>query len=187
MFGKGKPTWRAALAAVAGTGVAALAVTTVAGPARAAGDARLTALFQLLDTDRSGGISVTEFQSTASVAPPFGAIAILVDTRSRRTTENRGELFARLDANNDGDLAFRELAKEALVRTVASDSVAEADANRDTRFSAAELAAYVTARKAAAAAVSDPAAGSGAFADSLVAEHDHDGDGVLTMAELRQP
>lgn len=186
MLSKGKLTWRTALVAAVVTASGGLTMMTVAAPARAATDARLAALFQLLDADRSGRISSTEFAGPISTSPPLGAISIVVDTRSRPANESRAELFARLDADRDGEVSSPELAKQVLVRTLVSDSVAEADANRDNRFSAAELAAYVVALKSAAA-LADPAAGAGAFADSLVKEHDVDGDGLLTSAELRQP
>jgi len=163
---------------------AAAAAATFAVPAHANVDARIAAVFEWMDGDRDGRVDAPEFQRSLETAPPLGAVALIVDSRTPPPAgETRAALFRRLDGNRDGALALDELAAAATVRTAVSPGAAEADANRDGSLTEGELAAYLTAQRAAAG-LADPAAGAGLMARGIVGEHDRDGDGKVALADL---
>src|SRR5206468_2802514 len=106
-----------------------------------------------------GRISRAEFAASLAQPPPLGGVEIVVDTIVPPPPgETRDALFRRLDRNGDGALTPPELALGAAVRTVLNPAVAAADRDGDGRISEAELAAYLTSRRAEAG-IEDPAAG----------------------------
>jgi Ca2+-binding EF-hand superfamily protein len=175
---------RASLAAVLLLAALVAGSFGLAGPARAAIDPRLAALFDWIDGDRDGRVSGAEFAAALNAAPPLGGIAIVVDTRVPPPPgETRAALFHRLDADGDGALTPAELAAGAEVRTIFSPEAAAADRNADGRISEAELAAYLTGRRAAAG-IADPAAGVALMVQGILAARHADGDGEIPVAEL---
>jgi hypothetical protein len=164
--------------------VAAATTFSLAGPAEAAIDPRLAALFRWIDGDHDGRISPAEFAASLEQAPPLGGVAIVVDTKVPPPPgETRDGLFRRLDADGDGALRPVELAAGAAVRTILSPAVAAADRDADGRLTEAELAAYLTGQRAAAG-LADPTAGVGLMAHGIIAARDPDRDGAVPLADL---
>lgn len=178
------PRRRASLGVATLLAAAAAATFSLAGPAEAAIDPRLAALFRWIDRDHDGRVSGAEFAASLEQAPPLGGVAIVVDTKVPPPPgETREALFRRLDRDGDGALSPIELAVGATVRTTLSPAVAAADRDADGRLTEAELAAWLTARRAAAG-VADPAAGVGLMARGIITARDPDHDGTVLLAEL---
>ena len=174
---------RVALGAVA-TGTIAAAAIGLAGPARAAVDPRLAALFDWIDRDHDGRVSGPEFTASMAVAPPLGGVAIVVDTIVPPPPgETREALFRRLDADGDQALTLAELAAAASVHTELSPAAAAADLDANGRLTEGELAVYLVGRRAAAG-ISDPAAGADLMAHGIIAAHDPGADGAVPLAGL---
>lgn len=176
---------RATVGAIGATVAAAFVVVSLATPARAATDPRLAAVFEWFDADHDGKVSAAEFNDSIAAPEPMGAIGLIVDTKTRPSNETRDALFARLDANHDGMLSLRELAAQAVIRTVVTPEIAAADANRDGKISEAELAAYIAAHRAAEG-LTNPSAGAALMAHGIIAEHDRGGHGLATIADLER-
>jgi hypothetical protein len=177
------PRRRATLGAIA---LAALVAGTfsLAGPARAAIDPRLAALFGWIDGDHDGRISRAEFTASLDREPPLGGVAIIVDTKMPPPPgETREALFRRLDSDRDGLLSPAELEAGASVRTLLSPAVAAADRDGDGRLTEGELAAYLASRRAAAG-LADPAAGVGLMAHGIIAARRPGPDGAVPLADL---
>lgn len=95
------------------TVTAAVVATAIATPARAATDPLLAAVFDWMDANHDGKLSVTEFLSSRG-SEPLGAIGVVVDTRTRPANEAPLALFARLDTNHDGAISLSEFTAEAV-------------------------------------------------------------------------
>ena len=179
---------RAAAGAGAGAlGLAAVAVAAFAftAPARAAADPRLAAMIDLFDRDDDGRVAQSEFFAPPPDTPRPSAVELVVETRvPPAPDETREALFARLDADGDGLLTLEEFEAAAVARTVPTPALAAADADRDGALVEGELAAFLTAERAAAG-LADPSAGIGLLARGIVEEHDRDGDGRIRLADLR--
>jgi Ca2+-binding EF-hand superfamily protein len=80
--------------------------------------------------------------------------------------------FATLDTDKDGKISAAEMAAFRTAR------VTEADTDQDGKLSAAELSAMHLARMQARAE---------AMATRMIERHDADGDGLLTVAEMATP
>ena len=175
---------RRAFAAAAAASIGS-ALVWAAVPARAAADERVAAVFEWFDASRDGRVTRDEFDRTMDEdTPSLGALELIVDSRVPPPEgETRDALFRRLDANGDGSLDLAELDSAVVVRTVASADIAAADENRDGALTEGELAAYLTARRAAAGRA-DPAAGVGLMARGIVAAHDRDEDGRVAIRDL---
>lgn len=171
----------AACAGIAGTAALILAVTA---PAQAANEARLRAVFDWMDADRDGSLSRVEFMTARQDPPPVQAIEIEVTTRTRPAEERPDGLFSRLDANGDGILAVGEFAAECSVRTIVTDAIADADVDRNSQLTEAELAAFLAA-DGEGSRRTERARAATIFAQGIIADHDHDGDGKVVLADLR--
>lgn len=167
--------------AVLMTGIAA---AMLVAPAQAAIDPRVAAVFDWMDTNNDGGIDAREFVGASTEAPLPNAAFIEMTSRIPPSPgETRDELFHRLDANADGTLSTNELAAGASVEVSISPAVAAADANRDGRIGEAELAAYLTARRANAH-IPDASAGVGLMAHGIIAAAHPDESGTVAIADL---
>jgi hypothetical protein len=175
---------RAAAGAIVATFAAGVVAVSIATPARAATDPLLAAVYQWMDTNHDGKLSAAEFLSPRS-DEPFGAIGVVVDTKTRPANETPKALFARLDANHDGSISLGELSAQALARTVLTPAITAADANRDGEVSESELAAYIAAQRAAAG-LRDPSGGAALMAHGIIAGHDRRGTGSVSLADLKQ-
>jgi hypothetical protein len=173
-------------AATLAFGGAGIAIVTLAFPASAASDPRLDAVFDWMDSSKDRSISAAEFRdSETRPAPPLGAVTIIVDSSvpPPASGETREALFARMDADRDAVLSVEEFAEGAVARTVATAEIAAADSNRDGALTEGELAAYLTACRAAAGE-KEPSRGAGSFARGIVLEHDRDEDGKVPIEDL---
>ena len=171
--------------AALGATAAAVAVFSLAGPAQAATDPRLAAIFDLMDRDHDRRVTATEFFNPPAESPQPAGVELIVETRvTPDPNESRDALFARLDTGGDGALSLDELEAAAFARTVVTPELAAADRDHDGAITEGELAAYLTAQRAAAG-VGDTSAGIGLLARGIVAEHDGDGDGRLLLADLQ--
>jgi hypothetical protein len=169
-----------ALGLAAAAAIAAFAMT---GPARAA-DARIAALVDLMDRDEDGRVAPAEFLAPPPEGARASAVELVVETRERTAPdETREALFARLDADGDGALSLAEFEAAVVARTIPTPALAAADADRDGAIVEGELAAFLTAERAAAG-IADPSAGTGLLARGIIEEHDRDGDGRILVADL---
>lgn len=167
---------RGRLAAVGGCLAAGVAIAT---PSTAA-DARLEAVFEWLDADRDKSLTEQEFVSAERRRPStFEGLKIVVTTKGDNPAgESRSDLFKRLDQNRDGKLSLSELDRIVIVETILNEPILNADQNRDKKVTEAELAAHITARRAAAGEP-DPAAGAALMAHGIISAHDSDNDGAV--------
>ena len=109
----GKSTGRrAAAGALAVALTSTIAVVSLAGPAQAAVDPRLAAVFEWIDSNHDGGVTATEFRHSMSSPQTTGAVELIVETRTRPTGETRDALFTRLDSNADETLSLDELSAQ---------------------------------------------------------------------------
>src|SRR4051812_8291444 len=160
------------------------ALVTLSAPAQAAIDPRLAAMFGWMDTDHDGRVSRAEYVGARASAPPLGAVGIIVETKTPPPPgETQEALFRRLDLDGDGSLRVAEIDANASVSTIVSPAIAAADGNADGSLSEAELAAYLTAQRAAAGE-RDPSAGVGLMVHGIIAARDTDHDGVVALADL---
>ena len=181
-----KPSRRQILLGSAGALAAGAALTTLSAPAQAAIDPRLAAMFGWMDADHDGRVSRTEYIGASASAPPLGAVGIIVETKAPPPPgETQDALFRRLDADGDGSLTVAEIDAKASVSTIISPAIAAADANADGGLNEAELAAYLTAQRAAAGE-RDPSAGVGLMVHGIVAARDTDHDGMVALADLER-
>jgi hypothetical protein len=187
MYLAGKSTRRrAATGVLAASITAAIAVTSHAAPARAAADPRVAAVFEWIDSNHDGRITAAEFGKSMSRPEPTGAVGLMVKTKIPPPKgETRERLFKRLDSNRDGALSLAELSSQVMIRTRAAPGIAAADTNGDGLFSEGELAAYLTAQRAAAG-LAKPSAGVALLARGIVQEHDRDHDGRVALADLQR-
>ena len=179
------PRRRHILLGSAGALAAAIAILSLAVPAQAAVDPRLIAVFDWLDGDHNGRVGRAEYLVASESAPPLGAVGIVVETPMAPPNQTHEALFRRLDADGDGSLTLAEIDAAASVRTIIAPSIAGADFNRDGSLSEGELAAYLTAQRAAGGA-SDPSAGVSLMAHGIVAARDTDHDGIVALADLQR-
>jgi hypothetical protein len=180
------PRRRHLLIGSAGALTAAIAVATLAVPAQAAIDPRIAAVFGWMDANHDERLSRAEYIGASANAPPLGAVGIVVETKAPPPPgETQEALFRRLDADGDGSLTVAEVAAAASVRTIVSPAIAAADANADRNLSEAELAAYLTAQRAAAGE-RDPATGVGLMVHGIIAARDTDRDGMVALADLER-
>ena len=171
--------------AALGATAAAVAAFSLAGPAQAAADPRLAALFDYMDRDHDRRVTAEEFFHPPAESPQPAGVELIVETRvTPDPEESREALFARLDTGGDGALGLDELEAATVARTIVTPGLAAADRDHDDAITEGELAAYLTARSATAGIV-DPSAGMGLLARGIVAEHDQDGDGKLLLADLQ--
>lgn len=178
--------WRRLTAGGIGATVAGATLALVAVPVSASPDPRSAALFELLDANRGGSVSLVEFQTSMASAPPLGAIAIIVDTKAPPFVDQpRGELFKRLDDNRDGTLSLAEFDANVVVRTVASAAISEADANKDGSLTEGELASYF-ATQSSAKGTDALRASAALMARGIISERDDDGDGNVALAALQR-
>jgi hypothetical protein len=175
---------RPVLAATCGAAAIGIAAAALVAPAHAAIDPRVAAVFDWMDADNDGGIDAGEFGTTNEAAPASGPVAIEMTSRMPpRPRETRAELFRRLDGDRNGKLTADELAAGAIVTVAVSPIVAAADANGDGRIGQAELAAYLTARRAEAG-VADPSAGIGLMVHGIITSSNPDESGTAALADL---
>lgn len=173
---------RARLAALGGFLALGVAVATPS----AAADPRLEAFFEWLDTDRDGALTRAEFTAEKETRRPAGdGIQISISTKGEyRDVKTRADLFDKIDRNADGKLSLSELERVVIVETVVNGPVLNYDQNGDGRVTEAELAAHVTARRAAAGE-KDPAAGVALMVRGLIEAHDKDGDGAVGPEDFK--
>jgi hypothetical protein len=89
------------------------------------------ARFAAADTDRSGGLSLAEFQAQPSPFPrPEGAPPPPPGMQERRA-EMRARMFRALDANQDGQVTLAEMQPSAAARFRAMDANADGAITRD--------------------------------------------------------
>jgi hypothetical protein len=180
---------RRPIPAAAAATLTGLAATMLVTPAQAAIDPRVAAVFDWMDADGNGGIDAGEFAGTNTNMPSSDAIVIEMTGRTPPSPgETRAGLFRRLDTNHDSLLTADELAGGTSVTVAISPAVAAADANGDARVGEAELAAWLTTRRATAG-VPDPSAGVGLMVHRIIAAADTDENGTIALADLvrRQP
>lgn len=174
-----------ALAGILGASVtAALVATSMATPARAASDPLLAAVFDWMDANHDRKISAAEFLSPRS-AEPLGAIAVVVDMKTRPGNETPQALVAPLDANHDGSISYPEFSAQVVARTLVSPAIAAADSNHDGKITEGELAAYIAMERTIAGR-SDPSGGAALMAHAIIAEHDPKGRGWVSLAALER-
>jgi len=192
LFTSSSPRRRAVAAAV-GLLAAGTAVVSLAGPASAAADPRLEAVFAWMDQNHDHRLSPQEFLGSPERASrPRGgtsvpdAVDLIVDTKvPPKPGETREALFRRMDANGDGSLDLKELAAAASVKTVFRPEISAADRDRDGALTEGELAAFLTALEAKNG-MADPADGAGIMAHGIIAERDGDRDGKVALADLQR-
>lgn len=184
---------RRAVAAAMSALAAGAAVISLAGPARAAVDPRLQAVFAWMDQNHDHRLSPVEFLSSPERASPAkagnsvpDAVDLIVDTKAPpQAGETREALFRRIDANHGGSLDLKEFAASASVKTVFRPEIADADRDGDGELSEGELAAFLTALQARNG-IADPAEGAGIMAHGIIAERDRDRDGKVALADLQR-
>lgn len=159
------------------------------------------ALFSKLDSDTSGGISQTEFQTFVDAMSPDtrGALLAAQETGGTSATASTTpeDLFARVDSDGDGSVSRSEL--EAFVKANApaggrppppdgastadpsSQLFAALDADGDGSVSEGELEAALADRTSTTA--SDGTTSSSETA-ALFSTIDTDGDGKISQSEL---
>jgi Ca2+-binding EF-hand superfamily protein len=174
---------RPIVAGACGAVLAGIATASLAVPAYAAIDPRVATVFEWMDTNHDGILDQAEFIGTPQSAGPAGAIGIEMTSKTPPPPgETRARLFRRLDTDRNGVLTMRELAAGASITTVVSPAVAAADANKDGRISEAELAAYLTSRRASAGAA-DPSAGVGLMVHGIIAASHPDANDTVSLAD----
>jgi hypothetical protein len=175
---------RAGLALGLAAGAAAAASLTLSGPARATGHPGIEAVFDLMDRDRDGRVSLAEFRAPPVPADDSGAVRLEVTGKAPPRLQDTPEsLFAGLDANGDRALVLDELVAGTLARTIATRALAPADRDGDLFLTEGEIAAFLGAERARGG-VADPAAGIALLARGVVADHDRDGDGKVALSDL---
>ena len=97
--------------------------------------------------------------------------------------ETRGDVFARMDGDRDGGITLDEMQGTVDVTSMLDPSILDADQDGDAAVSASELAAHLTARRAASGA-SKPTAGTALMSAGLLDAHDLDRDGVISRSDL---
>lgn len=175
---------RAAAGAVGTALAAALVASSIATPARAATDPLLGAVFEWMDANHDGRLSLAELTSPRS-AEPLGAIGVVVDTKTRPANETPEALFARLDSNHDGSISLGELSAQAVARTVLTPAVVAADSNGDGKITEGELAAYIATQRMMAG-LRDPSGGAALMAHGIIAEHERGPNGWVSLADLQR-
>ena len=173
--------------ALSATGVCLTAGLLVA-TASSAADQRLKAVFEWFDADHDGALTRQEFLEPAKQDTPsihgIGVVVTTMDLPVNPEQESRSDMFTRLDTDRDGSLSFDEIAHAVRVDTVVNKSILAADNNGDGAVTAAELAAYMTAERAASGARS-PQAGAALMALAIITEHDRDGDGAVEPSDFQ--
>jgi hypothetical protein len=151
----------------------------------AAADARLEAVFEWLDANHDKSLTEQEFVSVERTRhAKFEGIMIVVETKGEIPAgESRSDLFSRLDQNQDRKLSLRELDRRVVVETVLKESILNADQNGDKKVTEAELAAHITARRAAVGEA-DPAAGAALMAHGIISAHDGDKDAAVSSEDF---
>lgn len=169
------------LAVVTGA-VASLGV--MSAPLTAA-DTRVEALFHWFDRDGDGALTDAEFFGDATSPPPSlaGAEVMLTTNDGHVPSETAGDVFKRVDTDDDGRITLTELTTKVDVHSRVGMILLDADQDASRSVSAPELAARITEARAAAGA-DRPAAGAALMAEGLLAAHDANGDGQLTAGEL---
>lgn len=160
---------------------------------------RAEATFKALDTDSSGGISTTEFQSFLDSMPTDTRSALLAaqeNSSSSSSSSTTSSLFSSIDGDGDGSVTQTELddfmkanapaggpppppppdeASENSEGDPSSDLFAALDADQSGGVSETELSDFLS--KASSSSSTD--------SSSLFGSIDSDSDGSITQAELQ--
>jgi antitoxin component of RelBE/YafQ-DinJ toxin-antitoxin module len=180
---------RTSLRTGAAVGAAAVAVMTgvvatlFATPAKAGTDPLLAAVYDWMDANHDGKVTLAEFLSPAR-SEPLGSIGVVVDTKTRPANEAPKALFARLDKNQDGSISLAELSAQAIARTVLTPAIGGADSNGDGKIAESELAAYIAAQRATAG-LREPSGGAALMAHGIIAQHASKGQDWVAVGALR--
>lgn len=174
-------------ASLAAAGLIALAYSPA--PAQAEPDKRAAALFEWMDADGDGVLSHEEFTEFSNESdgpcPPADEppLSIAATTKAPHMPgETPDDLFGGLDADGNGFITLAEFDAGLVMSTTITGDISAADANGDGKITAAELAAWEANRQAACRA--DAAEHAARWAAALMAHHDRDGDGAVTLSEL---
>jgi Ca2+-binding EF-hand superfamily protein len=186
MLSSHTPRWPRLTTGGIGALLTSAAIALFAVPASATTDPRLAALFEWLDSDRDGSVSLAEFQNSMTHSPPLGAVGMVVTTKVvPSTTETREALFVRLDGNRDGTLSLAEFDANVVVSTVATAAISQADADRDGSLTEGELASYF-AVQSSRTGITDRQAAAALLARGIIAERDDEGDGKVALAAFQR-
>jgi len=150
----------------------------------AASDGRLAAVFLWVDADGSHAITPEELFAERTDAPLGTGSELMLSTKGGQMPgETPDDVFARMDSDGDGGITLDEMQRTVDVTSMLDPSILEADQDGDAAVSASELAAHLTAKRAASDS-SKPTAGTALMTAGLLDAHDLDRDGVISRSDL---